>query len=316
MDKLYVAMYHYTRDLENSRFPQIKGLDYKLFKKQLDFFEENFNVVTMEKVIEAWYGGGSLPEKALLLTFDDGYIDNFLFAYPTLKQHNMQGSFFVPGKTITENVVLNVNKIHFILASADIMIVKKRLLDRMDFYRGNFEYPDNDELQNQYAVADRWDSADTIFVKRMLQTVLPETLRDIIAAELFEEFVGLEEGKFARELYMNRDQIRQMKNDGMFFGVHGYNHFWLGNVDTEEMQQDIRKALEVMDEFIEKDAWVMNYPYGSYNDKVSAFVKSKGAKLGFTTKVKIARVGGDNPFEIPRLDCNDFPPKSENFRHL
>ena len=44
--KLYVVMYHYTRDLKNSRYPNIKGLDYKLFRKQLEFFKEKFNVIT------------------------------------------------------------------------------------------------------------------------------------------------------------------------------------------------------------------------------------------------------------------------------
>lgn len=313
MNRLYIAMYHYIRDLENSRYPKIKGLDYGLFKQQLDFFEQNFNVVTMEKVIDAWHGG-TLPDRALLLTFDDGYIDNYLFAYPALKEHGMRGSFFVPGKTIMEDVVLNVNKVHFILAGADIKEIKKSLLEKMKSYRECFDYPDTDELWNAYAVANRFDSQDVVFVKRMLQTVLPEELRSIIATEMFTEFVGLEEKKFSHELYMNRDQIRQMKNDGMFFGIHGYGHYWLGNLTAEQMQQDIDKALEIMDEFIEQDAWVMNYPYGSYNKKVIEFVKSRGAKLGLTTDVRVAEIGKDSPFEIPRLDCNDFPPKSENYK--
>lgn len=53
MNKLYISMYHYTRDLGHSRYPNIKGLDTDLFVKQLDFFEANFNVVRMEDVIEA-----------------------------------------------------------------------------------------------------------------------------------------------------------------------------------------------------------------------------------------------------------------------
>ena len=77
MQKLYIAMYHYTRDLANSRYPEIKGLDYRLFKEQLDFFAAHFQVVTMEQVLEAAQGGKALPERALLLTFDDGYIDNY-----------------------------------------------------------------------------------------------------------------------------------------------------------------------------------------------------------------------------------------------
>lgn len=314
--QLYTVMYHYTRDKKNSRYPEIKGLDYSLFKQQLDFFAENFNVVTMEQVIEAWnFENVELPERALLLTFDDGYIDNYLYAYPALKEHGFQGSFFIPGKTFTENVLLDVNKIHFILASADIYKLVKKLFERLDYYRGSeWVYLSNEELFKTYAVANRFDVKETIFVKRILQTVLPEELRKIITSELFAEFVGIPEDVFARELYMNTDQIRQMKRDGMYIGLHGYDHYWLANLSIEKMQQDVDKSLEVMSEFIDKDSWVLNYPYGNCNDDVIKYIESKGCKLGMTTEVRTGIVGKDNRFRIPRFDCNDFPPKSENYK--
>jgi len=71
MNKLYISMYHYTRDLKHSKYPNIKGLEWELFKQQLDFFGQNFSVIRMEDVIEAVNGGKDLMENALLLTFDD-----------------------------------------------------------------------------------------------------------------------------------------------------------------------------------------------------------------------------------------------------
>lgn len=61
---------------------------------------------------------GGLPEKALLLTFDDGYIDNYTYALPLLEEFGFQGSFFIPRKTFVTHQLLDVNKIHYILASA------------------------------------------------------------------------------------------------------------------------------------------------------------------------------------------------------
>lgn len=317
MNRLYVAMYHYTRDLANSRYPAIHGLDYTLFKQQLQFFEDHMHVVTMEQVLEAADGGARLPEKAVLLTFDDGYIDNYTFALPALKEHHMQGSFFIPGKTFTENVLLDVNKIHFILASSDDRALQQELLTKMDHYRGTeFTYPSNADLLDAYAKPNRFDTKETVFVKRMLQTVLPERLRNIITSELFAEFVGLDESKFARELYMNRDQIRLMKSSGMFIGLHGYDHYWLGHLATEQMHEDLAKALDVMGEFLDPKSWVMNYPYGDRNPEVISYIRSQGARLGLTTDVRPADLDADSPFEIPRLDCNDFPPKSTNWETM
>lgn len=312
--KLYISMYHYTRDLIHSRYPRIRGLDIRLFRDQIAFFVENFNVVTMEQVIAAVNGVESLPERALLLTFDDGYVDHFTYAMPVLEENGLQGSFFIPGKILDTHQLLDVNKLHYILASADINKLLGDVKEKMSYYRGQeYEYPPVEELWNRYAVEERFDDKNTIFIKRMLQTVLPEKLRNRIASELFEKYVGLSEETIAYELYMTADQVRTMKRHGMFIGVHGYDHYWLGNLSAEKMEHDVSKALEVMDSFIDRDRWVMNYPYGSYNDDVLGYIRSKGACVGLTTEVGVADLKVDSAWKLPRLDCNDFPPKSNNY---
>ena len=60
----------------------------------------------------------------------------------------------------------------------------------------------------------------------------------------------------------------------------------------------------------------MNYPYGNYNTVVIDYIKSLGACVGLTTEVRVAEIGKDNPFELPRLDCNDFPPMSDRVLKL
>ncbi len=314
-DRLYISMYHYTRDLPHSRYPHIKGMDVGIFRQQLEFFKENFNVVRMEDVIEAVCHGGMLPENALLLTFDDGYADNFTYAFPILEEYGLHGSFFIPGKTFAEHTLLDVNKIHYILASSDHRELVADIKEKMDLYRGEeYDYPPTDELWEKYAVDGRFEGREPTFAKRILQTVLPEKIRNRISSELFEKYVGVSEETLAYELYMTPEQIRTLKRHGMFIGLHGYDHYWLGNLPPEKMKEDISKALEVMDEFIDRDQWVMNYPYGSYNDEVLSFIKSEGACIGLTTEVRAADITEDAPLELPRLDCNDFPPKSENYR--
>ena len=317
MGKLYIAMYHYTRDLKHSRYPEIKGLDKELFKNQIEFMKNSFNVVTMEQVLENIQGEGmhGLPENALLLTFDDGYADNYTVAYPILEEYGLQGSFFIPGKTFATHQLLDVNKIHYILASADIYKLVDDLKKQMDYYRGSeYQYASTDELFHDYAVANRFDIKETIFVKRMLQTVLPEKLRNTISSNLFEKYVGVTEEQLAYELYMTEEQIRTIKRHGMFIGIHGYDHYWLGDLSEDKMKQDILMALDTLDEFIDRKQWVMNYPYGSYNQEVIRYIRQQGACIGLTTDVRVAELGKDSAFELPRLDCNDFPPKSENYK--
>ncbi len=313
-NNLYVSMYHYTRDLTHSRYPNIKGMDIPQFRKQMEYFKANFNVVRMEQVIDVLKTGGKLPEKALLLTFDDGYVDNYTYALPILEEFGFQGSFFIPGKTFTTHQLLDVNKIHYILASADINKIVADVKEKMDYYRGaEYDYPETAELWNQYAVPFGFDNKETIFVKRILQTALPEKLRNRISSDLFEKYVGVTEEQLAYELYMTPEQIRILRRHGMFIGLHGYDHYWLGNLAPDKMREDIIMALDTLDEFINRKEWVINYPYGSYNDDVLGFIKEKGACLGFTSEVCLADLNTNNSLVLPRFDCNDFPPKSENY---
>lgn len=316
--KLYIVMYHYTRDLKHSRYPGIKGLDLSLFRKQIQYLKQFFHIVTMEEVIAAQKGQYELPNQSLLLTFDDGYIDNYTYAMPILEEENVQGAFFIPGKTFTEHKLLDVNKIHYILASADEKALLADVFERMNYYRGNeFHFPDNKELYAKYGTREsRFDSGEALFIKYMLQTILPEAVRNRISSDLFEKYIGVNEEQLAYELYMTWEQVRTMKRHGMYIGIHGYDHYWLAHLSEEQMHADIDKALRVMDEFIDAGAWVMNYPYGNYNEQVIRYIQNRGCCLGFTTEVRAADLNRENPYKLPRLDCNDFPPKSDNFKKM
>lgn len=308
---MYVIMYHYVRNLRESRYPGIKGLELQYFKEQLSFLQQNsFQFVTLEDVLQQ----KTLSEKSVLMTFDDGYIDHYTNVFPLLEQNGIQGVFSMPGKIIRERKVLDVNKIHFLLASVDSPTIKKQLYAKLDAYRGTeFVYPSNAELYEKLAVANRFDDKDTVFVKRTLQAELPETLRNQICNELFCEFVTVQESAFVNELYMNIDQIRTMKRHGMIFGIHGYDHYWMNRLSEEALKNDLTQALEVFDGIVDPANWTNCYPYGSCTSDVIRISKELGATSGLCTRVARYQPGQDSIFEIPRVDTNDFPPKSENY---
>lgn len=59
-NKLTVVMYHYVRDLKNSRYPEIKGCDVRLFKEQVQYIKKHYIPVTVEQVLESYWGGARI----------------------------------------------------------------------------------------------------------------------------------------------------------------------------------------------------------------------------------------------------------------
>ena len=108
----------------------------------------------------------------------------------------------------------------------------------------------------------------------------------------------------------------QQKDNGMYIGLHGYDHYWLGRLEYQQMTQDIDKALDAMEGIVDKDSWILNYPYGSYSDEVIKYIRAKGCKLSMTIEVGVADTEKHSQFLLPRLNTNDYPPKSFSYMKI
>lgn len=305
---LTVVMYHYVRDLKHTRYPRIKGLDTEIFIRQINYLEQNYRLVTMEQVISAYQDNVPLPENAALLTFDDGYADHFTTVFPILKNRGIQGSFFAPVRAVTEHTVLDVNKIHFILASTeDVSKLLKETSRLLDKYRGAYSLDSYENYYTRLAAASRFDPAEVIFLKRLLQVELPLEVRQKITDELFTEIVGIDQGAFSRELYMSLEQMKLMVADGMHIGSHGFDHFWLGSLSKEAQEKEIKKSAEFIDSIGgNPHSRTICYPYGNYNRDTLCLLDKYEFKAGFTTRVAIADIASNPVYELPRIDTNDI----------
>jgi peptidoglycan/xylan/chitin deacetylase (PgdA/CDA1 family) len=306
--ELTIVMYHYVRDLRHSRYPAIKGLDLELFKGQIAYLQKYYTFVTVEQVIAAYHQEVSLPPKAVLLTFDDAYIDHFTNVFPVLYDKKIQGAFFPPVKAVTEHTVLDVNKIHFILASIEnINILLEEIKRLLSYYTSEYKLKSYEYYFDKLAVAGRFDIKEVIFIKRLLQVELEESLRNKITNDLFRKFVSNDEQAFSRELYMSTDQLRCMVQCGMHVGSHGYDHYWLGSLPKEKQEYEIQKSIEFIKQIGGNiDNWTICYPYGNYNEITLSLLRQYGCRQGFTTEVRIASLN-DSPLTLPRMDTNDLP---------
>jgi peptidoglycan/xylan/chitin deacetylase (PgdA/CDA1 family) len=309
MGDLRIIMYHYVRQLERSRYPRIKARCLNDFRTQLDYISRNFTVVTAEQVIASIGGLNPLPPNSAWLTFDDGYLDHYTSVLPLLLERGWQGSFFPPANAIQKGELLDVNKIHFILASSSgsglVVDEIRRFIDTHAGFEGIDQF---DRYWADYAHASRYDVAEVIFIKRVLQQALPERLRAELVDELFEKFVTVDEKTFAAELYMSQDQLRTMLRLGMYVGSHGAKHCWLDHLNSEDQAQDVDASLAFLKTIgAPVQDWVMCYPYGVYNDSLIGILKSRGCACAITTKTAVANTVSNGAFELPRLDTNDLP---------
>ena len=71
------------------------SVDPEVFERQMRFLNQNYQVVSLDKIIRYAKGEISLPSKSVAITFDDGYLDNYLNAWPILKKYNLPATIFL-----------------------------------------------------------------------------------------------------------------------------------------------------------------------------------------------------------------------------
>lgn len=308
-----IIMYHYVRPLERSRYPEIKGLGVDQFEGQIAYIKRHYNVISAYDLMDAVQSRDKLPPKALLLSFDDAYRDHFCYVYPVLDREKLPGCFFPAAKCILERRVLDVNKIHFILASVrDKFKLIEKIKDLIDCYRQAYNLEKFEDYWGRVANPSRWDPAEVMFIKRMLQRELPEEVRLRISDALFQEYVSQDETAFAEELYMSVDQIACLRRNGMYIGSHGFDHYWLDTLPPEVQTKEVDLAVDFLTQVgSDTDRWVMCYPNGSFDHSLLEILADRGCVLGLTTAVGIADLDCHNPLTLPRLNTNDLPKQAD-----
>ena len=305
-NNIYIVMYHYVRNIKNSNNPNLKGLEFSDFKKQILFFKKNFNLLSNDQFIEIINLKKLPKKKSILLTFDDGYLDHYQYVYPFLKKHNLSANFYPPIMCIKNKKVLDVNKVHFILEKEEN---KEKILSLIFLYLKKYLNKTPEQIKiNKINLSSRYDDKKTILIKRLLQNHIPLPVREKIVNKLFGDIVNISEKEFSEKLYMNKKHIQELYKNKFTIGSHGYNHYWWGKLNKDEQEIEIKKSINYLKKIKVFDKnFSVCFPYGSYNSQTLNLLNKYKIKFALTTKVgKVNNKNLGNVFELPRFDTNDF----------
>ena len=312
-NSINIVAYHYIREIKNSKFKNLRGIEYNFFKKQIKFYKKNFNIISPDDLIEILNKKKKYNKPCLLLTFDDGYIDHYKYVFPLLVKEKIKGCFYPP-INIFRGEVLDVNKIHFILEKCQDTLM---LFDVLRLYlKKNYNLDINKEKLKKINSISKinptsipeYDDASTILIKKLLQNYLPAKIRKSACNYLFKKFVKIDLKIFSKQLYLNLKQLKEMDKAGMHIGCHGVNHIRWKTWSFKKQLNEIKESKKFFEKKkINTKNFSVCYPYGSYNQNSAKVLEKLGIKFGLTCDHGNFTVNKkSNKYKLPRFDANDF----------
>jgi peptidoglycan/xylan/chitin deacetylase (PgdA/CDA1 family) len=309
VQQLFVATYHYVRDLEHGRFPQIKGMPLADFRRQVKALPDLFEMATLESSLD-FLAGIYTPKKNLcLLSFDDGLKEHHDDVMPELVEAGIQGIFFPITSCTNDQVVAPVHMNHFLMAELGVARYRTLFMEQLRALNLQ-EYAETavnrDTARRTYPL----DEIETAEFKYLFNFVLPAGQRDIIVKNLFVQWIG-RESLFSSELYVNWSEIRAMQRVGMVIGGHSHAHRPLSKLDDGEVSSDLKRCWTLLTSNLRPQAlWPFSYPYGkadSFNQTVVGVLRQLGFCCSLCTESG-ANLPGADVFAVRRLDCKKIIP--------
>jgi peptidoglycan/xylan/chitin deacetylase (PgdA/CDA1 family) len=268
---------------------------------------------TADEVRRAVHGSGELPDRALLVTFDDGLREQVAHALPVLQRLGIPAVFFVSTQPIASGRIETVHKIHLMrsqTATRDFL----GLLGRQAAAHGiSLTIDLDDEVVSQYP----YDSPDVAKLKYLLNSALPvHDAARLIDACFAEVFPG-RESAMSEQLYMDVSQVRMVASLG-FLGSHGHHHLPLGLIGEAEAAREIALSVYHLRRWTGSAPFALSYPYGSKSACPAALgplCEVEGIEFAFTMERTTNR-NFQQPLFLGRFDAKDVPSDREAARQL
>jgi len=288
---LYCFNYHRIGESSLSPFdPNIYSCTAENFEKQLRFIKKHFTVITLDEAITLAKGNMPLNKRYALITFDDGYIDNYEIAYPILQEQQVSAVFFIPSDYVNTDIIPWWDEIAWMLKKAE---------------KTSLNFGSNSVLQLTSEPISKIIRHCLAMVKsdpRAMEDKLVE-LRKLLDCKYIAKSTD-------KSLFMTWAQIAEMKAGGMDIGSHTCSHRILTHINEEEQLFELQSSKICLENNLNCKVDAIAYPVGesnTFNREICRMAEKVGYKIGFSFTNCINDIPILNPFTISRLGIDNHP---------
>ena len=286
---LITLNYHrvYQGELKTSFDETLFGPSIDSFQQQMLWLKEKRAVFLSEdEVIYYQQKGEKIPKRSVLITFDDGYKDNFTLVYPLLRSLQIPASYFIPVGAIMDRKLGWWDIISF--------FIKKTRKKTISIKGRDFSLQSNREKKR------------TIF--RLLQLMKTEPysqtqdLLEILSEECEVAFPSYNEQD--AEL-MSWEEIREVLDNGIAIGAHTVSHRVLATLDENEQFEELRSSKRLLEDMLPGKIRSLSYPVGDYTaftQQTKELARKAGYDISFSFNTGVNYQYLTDPFDIKRIE--------------
>ena len=257
------------------------------FREQIAIVKRRCSPMRFDELIDRLDRGQSLPRRAVLITFDDGYDDNYRIAWPILRDAGVSAMFFVSTGHIESGRPYAYDWLtHMVCVTR----------------AGRLQAPE---------LGVDWPLPETLQGRRVLASRLLDRIKtlDAGAQQALIERLQREWLLSAQDGHpdcrpMTWTQLREMRDGGMEVGSHGVDHRMLAKMTPAAMREELVASKCAIERALGGEAQVISYPvggYDAYDAAVMTAVRESGYRLGCSYRAGPESMRPESRYELQRI---------------
>ena len=287
-NQVIILMYHRFSD-KHEPFK----LQQDIFENQIIYLKKRYNFVSLTHYSQFLNGQRSdLPDNSIILTMDDGYIDNFIYAYPILKKYSIPATIFVTTDFINTRTWLWFNKLKY--------IIKNTKCTEFEF---QFESSKKNFLLDSFANVRN----TKLFIFNYCKTIHPNEIGALLE-QLSEKLLVQVPGESSSDFEpLTWDQIKEMQRHNIEFGSHTCSHPILSTLKNDEMENEIISSKKELSQKLRSEITSFCYPVGQPEDiseKAIKITQEAGYQCAVTTTHGANHKNSKDIFMLKRLSIS------------
>jgi peptidoglycan/xylan/chitin deacetylase (PgdA/CDA1 family) len=278
---LQILSYHRVSDQRDSFLP---ALGVRRFEAQMEYLASDFRVLSLEEAV-ARLEAGELPDHALVVTFDDGYRDNYRHAFPVLRRLAIPASFFLTTGAIGSGGLLWHDRVFHAF--------------RQTALRALTGYPEPADAYPLTTPENRRGARQAVL--DFLRTV--DSAEQASWVERLERALAVSPPTDGGRLMLSWEEVREMHRAGFSFGAHTVGHPILTRLSLSGARREMRESKEAIEAALGAPVQTFAYPNGSAADfgvEHKEALRDLGFRCALTTIFGVNRPG-DDLFELRRI---------------
>ena len=271
-------------------------------ERQIRFLKKWYEIIDLKDLRSSILNTNSSKD-LVVLTSDDGYRDNFLYAFPILKKYEAPLTIFLTTDLIGTKQLLWPDKLAWILYKS-----------ASDFNRQAMYRPD--PPQELIPHVEEFHSTDAARQTEILRTISlhlksysNEELEDIL--QRLKKYCNVTQGPSDNiRAMLSWEEVKSMSRDGISFGSHTKSHPTLSKIPLNLARQEIVDSKQVIEEKLQKPVTTFAYPYGKRDDMsahVMHLLRDEGFEYACTTEIGYEQFPINNPLCLKRKGVPPSP---------